>query len=195
MNDEGIFKPALIGGVLLGIVSALPLISALNCVCCAWVIGGGILAANLYVKSSPVGVTLGRGVILGLLTGVIGAVVDTAFTVPLHLVMSRFGLNFTEQMREVFDQIPNLPPGTREQFQTLLAGGTFGILMIVISGIFKIFAYGIVGMIGGAVGVAIFEKRRPGTHEGPQAPYPPPVDLPPPPPPPPPVIPAGPSGG
>ncbi len=37
MNEQGMFKPALIGGVLLGVLSAIPLVSALNCFCCAWV--------------------------------------------------------------------------------------------------------------------------------------------------------------
>lgn len=53
MNQEGMLKPALTGGVLLGILSALPFVSAFNCLCCAWVIGGGMLAAHLFVSSSP----------------------------------------------------------------------------------------------------------------------------------------------
>ena len=65
MNEDSMLKPALVGGVLLGILSALPLINYFNCICCAWVILGSVVAARLYVKDSSVPVTLGRGVALG----------------------------------------------------------------------------------------------------------------------------------
>ena len=45
MNEKpNIVTPALIGGVFLGITSALPILHYINCACCALVIGGGILA-------------------------------------------------------------------------------------------------------------------------------------------------------
>src|SRR5512137_1271769 len=87
MNKDSFLKSALIGGVALGVLSALPVLGAVNCLCCAWVIGGGMLAAHLYVKDSPTPVTLGTGVLLGLLAGVVGAVVDTLFTIPLHMAL------------------------------------------------------------------------------------------------------------
>ncbi|MDR0842308.1 MAG: hypothetical protein LBP68_02690, partial [Acidobacteriota bacterium] len=52
MSNGNIFKSALIGGVALGIVSVLPFLEAFNCICCAWAIAGGMLAANLYIKDS-----------------------------------------------------------------------------------------------------------------------------------------------
>ncbi len=186
MDQEGMLKPALIGGVALGVLSAIPVISAFNCVCCAWVIAGGMLAAHLYVKSSPMVVTLGRGVALGLLTGVIGAVVDTLFSIPLHVALRSVGMGFVEQMREVLDQVPNLPPETKETLRSLFAeGGGISVLFLILSGLFKVVIYGIMAMLGGAIGVALFEKRKPGTSYGAPGPYPPPPsDLPPPPPPP-----------
>ena len=45
MNDK--LKPALIGGVILGILSALP---AVNTCCCIWALVGGLIAANIYIK-------------------------------------------------------------------------------------------------------------------------------------------------
>ncbi len=187
MDQEGMLKPALIGGVLLGVLSAIPVIGAFNCVCCAWVIGGGMLAAHLYIKGSPVAVTLGRGVGLGLLTGVIGAVVDTLFSIPLHIALRSVGMGFVEQMREILDQIPNLPPETKDALRSMFSdGGGFSVLFLILGGLFKVVIYGIMAMLGGAIGVALFEKRKPGTPYGAPGPFPPspPSDLPPPPPPP-----------
>jgi len=190
MNQEGMLKPALIGGVVLGILSALPIISAVNCLCCAWVIAGSMLAANLYVKSSSVAVTLGRGVGLGFLTGAIGAVVDVLFAIPIHLMMRGMGVNFMEPLREAVEQIPNIPPETKEALGSIFTEGSgSGIFFIIAGGFFTLFIYSIVGMLGGALGVAIFEKRRPGAIVGRPRCAPEPVpstDFPPPPPPAPP---------
>ena len=37
-------QPALFGGLFIGVLSALPIISAGNCLCCMWVVAGGMLA-------------------------------------------------------------------------------------------------------------------------------------------------------
>jgi hypothetical protein len=184
MNQEGMLKPVLTGGVLLGILSALPFISMFNCFCCAWVIGGGMLAAHLYISGSPVAVTLGRGVILGLFSGIIGAVVDTLLSIPLHLLLVRMGVGFVEQIRQALEQIPNLPAETRSTLESVMSGnGNIGIVFLILAGFLKIVIYGIVAMLGGALGVAIFEKRKLDSgFGGGQQPPQPPINIPPSPP-------------
>ncbi len=167
MNEERLLKPALIGGVLLGILSSLPLF---NCLCCVWMIGGGMLAAYLYVKDSPVPVILGRGVTLGLLTGFIGTLVMALFFIPLHMLLNP-GVSIVEQMRQSMGQLPNVPAETRRFMETLEAhSGTIYaigfIFMLVVSCLF--------GMAGGAIGVAVFEKRN---SRGGPPPYQPPIDI------------------
>jgi len=160
VNQEGMLKPALIGGVLLGILSVVPVISLGNCLCCAWVIGGGVLSSYLYVKGSPVGVTLGRGVALGMLTGAIGALVDTVFSIPLQLLLSRLGMGASQEIQQMMEQIPQFPPELKRAVLSVLAGGKgISFLVVVVGALFKLAIYSVVAMIGGALGVAIFEKR------------------------------------
>jgi hypothetical protein len=182
MNHEGMLKPALVGGVLLGILSVIPVISLGNCFCCAWVIGGGVLASFLYVKSSPVAVTLGRGVALGLLAGAIGAIVDTMFSIPLQILLSRLGMG-VEGVQQILDQIPQLPPEFKKAVQTALAGGKgIGVLVMLLGAFFKLVVYSAVCMLGGAIGVAVFEKRDTRVQaRAVETPYRPPTDVPPPP--------------
>jgi hypothetical protein len=176
MNQERMFKPALIGGVILGILSALPFVNVLNCFCCAWVIGGGMVAAYLFVQESAAVVTLGQGVLLGLLTGVIGGIVQTLFSIPLHLMLAGFGMSILQQMQQAVEQVPNLPPETRDTFRALFGRGGWGIAFWILTGFVTVVIYALVGMLGGTIGVAVFEKRKP------QAPdYYPPVPPPPPP--------------
>lgn len=185
MNQDSMLKPALIGGVLLGILSALPFISYFNCICCAWVILGSVVAARLYVKDSSLPVTLGRGVGLGFLTGAIGTVVSALFSIPLLLLASRGGSSIADQLRQtlsqLMEQMPNVPPETRSALDSFIAEGNIGIF-VYIAGFFFMFAVNcVVAMIGGAIGVAVFEKR----DTRPVAPPPqftPPGDAPPPPP-------------
>lgn len=189
MNEERMLKPALIGGVLLGVLSSLPIIGSLNCVCCAWVIGGGAFAAYLYVKDSSVPVTLGRGVTLGLLTGLIGTVVSALFYIPLNLLMQRSGMGIVEQMRQSLERMPNMPAESRRALETLLSSEGAAFIIYASLFIFTLIGYAIFAMIGGAIGVALCEKRKPGEPAGDAADYQPPT-LPPPAPPAPPSPPA-----
>jgi hypothetical protein len=182
MNEDTMLKPALIGGVLLGVLSALPLINYFNCFCCAWVIAGGVVAARLYVKDSAVPVTLGRGLTVGLLTGVIGTIVFALFSIPL-ILMSHGGSGIMEQLKQAAEQVPNMPPQTREAIESLASQGGISTFIYIVGFIITLVLYSLVAMIGGAIGVAIFEKRKTGSGLSEPPPYRPPADLPPPPPP------------
>jgi len=179
VNDHGILKPALIGGVLLGILSAIPIIGLFNCVCCAWVIGGGILASSLYVKSAPAAVTLGSGAGLGLLTGGIGGMVYILFMIAI-MFLRYSGAGILEETRQSLSQIPNLPPAYRDAILSTLTGGASFALLMVFSGFISLILFSVLGMLGGILGVAIFEKRKI-SDRAPAAE--PPIVLPPPPPP------------
>jgi hypothetical protein len=181
MNQEPMLKPALIGGVILGILSALPIVGLFNCFCCAWIIGGGVLAAYLYVKDSSVPVTMGRGVALGLLTGIIGTIVYALFSIPLFLFGP--GTNFMEHMRQSLERMPNVPPETLQMLQSFYARGGMGAFIYAMIIIFMLIVSSLFGMLGGVIGVALFEKRKRGALSIEPPPYQPPSGMPPPPPP------------
>jgi hypothetical protein len=185
-------KPVLIGGVLIGILSALPLVNYLNCVCCAWVIGGGVLASYLYIRDSAMAVTLGQGVLLGLVTGAVGAVVTTLFSIPLQFVLSGMGIDMAAQLNEALDSIPDMAPEARDALGAIFSeSGAFSAGFLMLTGFINLVVFSLVGMLGGAIGVAIFEKRKAGPDlpapavipPGPPDPPPPPAPEPPPPPP------------
>jgi hypothetical protein len=180
MNDERMLRPALIGGVLLGILSSLPVINLFNCICCAWVIGGGVLASYLYVKDSTAPVSMGKGVALGLATGILGTIVSALFSIPLYFMMNR-GMSVMEQLRVAVDQVPNMPPETREMLRSLTERGGMEVLFFVFFLVFTLVLYCLFAMLGGAIGVALFEKRKTEpapTYIPPYQPPPPPPDAP-----------------
>ena len=74
-------RPALIGGALIGIISAIPIISLINCFCCAGVVIGGIVAVHLYNKNlGGLELTSSEGVVIGLMAGASGALISTILT-------------------------------------------------------------------------------------------------------------------
>ena len=59
-------QPALLGGLFIGVLSALPIISAGNCFCCMWVIGGGVVAAYLLQQNQAAPIASADGAITGI---------------------------------------------------------------------------------------------------------------------------------
>ena len=152
MNNK--LKPALIGGVVLGLLSVIPFVSAVNVCCCLWAILGGMLATFLYVKSSPTPVTAGDGAIVGALAGVVGAVISLILGIPISLAMGPTMRNLLVSLLERVD--PRQADLIRQQFEA--AGSRIGPVIInaLILGVL-LFVFSI---IGGLLGVPIFEKRK-----------------------------------
>jgi hypothetical protein len=171
MNEEGMLKPVLIGGILLGVLSSLRYLN-FPCCCCIWIIGGGVLAAYVYVREAALPVTLGRGAALGLFSGIIGTVVSAVFQAPRYLI-NKAGLG--DQIRHNIDQMPNVSAESRQMISAMLDREGIISLIIVFTFISMIIAYCVLAMAGGMIGVALFEKR---TRD--PEPPPTPVDIEPP---------------
>jgi hypothetical protein len=163
MNNK--LKPALIGGVVLGLLSVIPFVSAGNVCCCLWAILGGMLATYLYVKNSPTPATAGDGAILGALAGVVGAVISLILGIPIAYAMGPTMRNMLVSLLENVD--PRQADILRRQFE---ATGDAIAPMIINALILAVLLF-IFSIIGGLLGVPIFEKRKGG------APPPPPIDV------------------
>lgn len=135
-------KPALLGGLIVGILSAIPF---LNYCCCIWGIGGGVLAGFLYIKSSPIPVKVGDGAVIGALTGLVGAVLYFLIGFPIAYFLS--GAQMEEALRQTGVQLPQ---------------GVSGLMLIVLSILIGAVILLVLAIIGGLISVPIFEKRKDG---------------------------------
>lgn len=162
--------PALIGGVFLGITSALPLLNLFNCACCILVIGGGFIASYLYLKDYPdtlPPLSYGDGALLGLLTGVIGGLVWSVVQVPLELFHLQLGAAAgIAQLEEALSD-PNIPPELREILLELFAKGGLTAATLAISVVMNLVIGVIFAIVGAIIGVAVFQKRPGSTAFGP----------------------------
>ncbi len=144
-------KPALIEGIAEGVASSVPLLNLVNIPCCLLVVGGGVLAAYLYMKDAPPSAQapLGDGLKLGLLAGLIGAVVFALISIPMALLtpdlaMWPLGLSPLENV--------DLPPEVASMLSNPVPLAIFfGLISLIIDPIFC--------GLGGLIGVAIFNKK------------------------------------
>jgi hypothetical protein len=166
--DSGKLQPALLGGLFVGILSALPIINMGNCCCCLWVLGGGVLAVYLRQQNSPTTIESSEGALLGLMAGAIGAIIGGLISIPIAMMM---GPLQGEWMSRILQGNEDMPPEAREMMERMLASGAMGGFAII-GMLINLVIYSVFGTLGGLLGVAIFKKNAP----------------PPPPPPPPTVI-------
>ena len=154
MNNQ--VKPALIGGVLLGLLSVIPFVNALNICCCLWAILGGMLASYLYVKNSPTPASAGDGAILGAIAGLIGAAISLILGIPISYAMGPTMRNLMLSMLENVDR--QQAELMRQQLE--MAGDSLA--PVIINALILAVMLFIFSVIGGLIGTALFEKRKGG---------------------------------
>jgi len=151
MNNK--LKPALIGGVLLGLLSAIPVVNLVNVCCCLWALIGGLLASYLYIKNSPIPARAGDGAILGALAGLVGAVIVVVIGIPISILAG----GITREL--LIRLIENVNPGQAEAIRIQMEAGST-IAGAIVNGIILAVLLVIFSTIGGLLGVPIFEKRK-----------------------------------
>ena len=149
-------QPALLGGVTIGVLSALPVINLANC-CCAWILFGGALSAYLMQQNHPEPIQAGDGAIVGLLAGVVGAFVWVIASVPIGIAMAPFQSEMANRMmRDAADMAPEL----RGFLENMGGAPAIGIGLIV--GFFVMLVVStLFGMLGGLFGALMFKKSQP----------------------------------
>ena len=157
-------QPALYGGLFIGVLSALPIISVGNC-CCLWVIGGGVLATYVLQQNHPYPIATADGALVGLLAGLIGGVLGTLLSIPIEMMMGPMTKQFMEGL---LSRSQDMPEETRRMLENMSSGGT-GAAIIGLKLIFSVCVGAVFGMLGGLLGVALFKKKDlpppPGTVE------------------------------
>ncbi|HEX8455742.1 MAG TPA: hypothetical protein VF656_00330 [Pyrinomonadaceae bacterium] len=171
MTDK--MRAALVGGVTLGLLSAIPPISLGNLCCCIWVLGGGALASYLYVQRSQTPVMLGQGAELGALSGVVGTIVAHGIGIPLGIILGDPLNRLLVRMFENFN--PQVAEEVRKQVEIAQAQSFVEKLPVILgTAALNTVIYIGFGALGGLLGIKLFEKRQTTLN---QAPPPPPTGF------------------
>ena len=150
MNNK--LKAALLGGLIVGVVSGIiSLIPIVKMCCCLFAIGGGVVAGLLYIKGSPTRVSVGDGAMVGALAGVVGAIIYLVISLPITLWVG------AAEVERAFSQYGRQMPFT-------------GTVLIIVSCIVGSIGLIVLAAIGGILAVPIFEKRKDAIPPPPAAP-------------------------
>ena len=134
-DSELMLKPMLIGGVVGGILSSIPIISCLNCCCLLYAGSGAITAYLISQKTMSLEMNdyalagAGSGAIAGLINGILSLFISTAINASL---MSMMGMP---------------PDMASQQMAGSMVGGVIGIPIAIV-----------LGAIFGAVGAIVYIK-------------------------------------
>ena len=140
MNNK--LKPALLGGLIVGIFSAVhSLIPIVGVCCCIWSIVGGVVAALIYIKGSPTPVQMGEGAMVGGLAGVVGGIIYVVIYLPIALL---WGM---ATMQEQLDKT-----GVHLPFS--------GSILMVVGSLIGAVCLVVLATLGGVIGTAIFGKSK-----------------------------------
>jgi hypothetical protein len=151
MNNK--VKPALIGGVILGLLSVIPFVNWVNVCCCLWAIVGGLIGSYLYVKNSPTPASAADGAVVGALAGLIGAIISLVIGIPINLLMGNVMAGLLTGMFE------NMNPEQAEMMRKQIEAGQT-VPGAIVNGLITAVLLFIFAIIGGLIGIPLFEKRK-----------------------------------
>ena len=131
-------------------------------ICVVGVLFGGALAVYIYSRMSPNPVRLGEGAMLGALAGFVGSL---PFLIMILIILV---MKSAEMQTIIEEQL-------QQQGQSLSKLPTHGFeIMLAVGGTILSFVMILLALVGGLIGVAIFEKRKPDAGAPPMPPQPPP---------------------
>jgi hypothetical protein len=154
------WKGAVLSGLIAFLLTAVPVLSL---GCCLWLLGSGAFAVWFYQRRAPGAlVTPGLGMRIGAVSGIVGFVATTIWSVVRFASNSQeFRTALQEQMEKSVASNPD--PRTQEIMRQFMSNlntpqglATFFVLMLAIMGV----VFVIFGAAGGALGASMFAPRR-----------------------------------
>jgi hypothetical protein len=151
--------PALYGGLIMGVISGLPVISIVNCFCCAGILFGGFVSVMFYKNELTVAMpslTSSDCVQLGALAGVFGAIFGTVLHILTLLAMGDVsGGIVLDILRNL-----NLPPEILDQVEEKMGeSAQLAGLSTVISLLTSLVIDPLFGLLGGLIGYNVYKPK------------------------------------
>jgi hypothetical protein len=153
------FKAMMFGGLVVFVLSLIPYVS-LSSICCLPQIAGALVAIHLFTSRYRLTVSAGQGIKLGILAVLFGSLAAWAVAIAMQLLFN-YQLNLKETeaiMLKAYSRLgPDVVEKVKEAFEKQRAEGlTLGKMFIGLCTV--LIASGIGGLIGGALGTALFKR-------------------------------------
>lgn len=152
-------QPALIGGLIVGILSVLPIVQTVNACCCLWAWVGGAATTKLLIDRSAQRVSWAEAARVASIAGLLGAIIRIFIGTPIELATLPASLRAMEELaksmaepqkQRLLEMVSRLQDLSTAQalFQFLLPASILGGIVLI--------AFTV---LGGLLGVVLYEKR------------------------------------
>ncbi|MGB7539169.1 MAG: hypothetical protein WBM17_11580 [Anaerolineales bacterium] len=161
MNTKSMLIAAGIAGVVMALVSKIPILGCINICCAAGIWGSGILAIWIYRMSDKAqpGLTIGQGVLLGLITGVVGALLASILGGISSLIFG--SMSSSAAYMDYLNQIPGAAESLDASSRQIIDQFAAASGSVLFSTCCNFVIYPLFGMIGGLIGTALIWKTNP----------------------------------
>ena len=144
----------LIGAALVAVTSTSYL-SIVNVLCCAGVIGGGVLAVFRYTTDNRLTITGGEGAKLGFMAALIGAVIALVLTFVLRSIGIRDDLAISNFMIDRFGD--QMQPAQLDAMDAQMSQPVWKTMLSFTTLLGPVIS-GALGAVGGLIGASVFKK-------------------------------------
>lgn len=152
--------PALYGGIIIGIISSVPFLNLINCLCCAGIMGGAVISVFFYKQNftpdtQPFskGDCLTVGIYAGIVGAFVGTVLDVVFLKAFGNVVGQFIMDYIQNM-EI-----DIPEESMEAIRQAFQEST-SIFSVILSLVSSLILNTIFGLLGGLIGYNIFKPKQ-----------------------------------
>ncbi len=156
-EKPSMLMPALYGGIIMAVISAVPGLNLINCLCCAGIMLGGFMAVFFYKKElmpDMPPLTSSDGLQLGALAGVFGGIIGLVLSYAIMAVVGNVGgemiLKFMESFRD------SMPAEAWDQMEEGILETQISVFQAVISIVLNV----IFGLVGGLIGYSILKPKQ-----------------------------------
>lgn len=151
-------KQSILLGSAVGTVLSTSYLGIINCLCCAGIIAGAMVAVWHYTTNNTLTISAGTGASMGAIVGIVAVVASTI----LNLILIKAGVRSDLAVNNFFlDQFgDSMPPEAYDQIVEQM--NTPVTLVSYIKSAWIAFLIGpIFGALGGVIGAAMFKKGKP----------------------------------
>jgi len=109
MDNRLLYQSASIGGLVSALMDTIPYLNLINCFCCIGIALGGVVSLFYYRSKSPSEpeeFTMPGLVHIGLLTGLIGAVVSFILHYFVYTIIGNWEIEVIKNLMENLDELP-----------------------------------------------------------------------------------------
>jgi hypothetical protein len=154
--------PALYGGIIIGLLSGIPFISFINCLCCAGIMIGGFLAVFFYKKDLPPDappLTNNDALALGALAGLFGAlfsnIIAAGFMFTVGNIAASFMYDFILWGYDKAGLLEKMPPEALDQMKEGMSQDSISPMSVLGSFVTS----PLFGLLGGLIGYAVYKPK------------------------------------